>query len=812
MELVLNFIVVLLIFFTLSFYQSSIYIWVAFFALELLYIDMYFISTTNSIVIWTCFLSISLILSIPMIRRSVLTRGLFNKFKKMLPRMSDTEKEALEAGDAWIEADFFKGEIDWQKIINLPSVELTKEEESFLNNQVNTLCSMLDDWEIVHENYDLSKETWDYLKKEKFFGMIIPKEYGGLGFSAYAHSCIVTKIASRSITAAVTVMVPNSLGPAELIMHYGTKEQQEYYLPRLSTGEEIPCFALTAPEAGSDAGSIVDYGVVCEQEFNGEKVLGIKLNWNKRYITLAPVATIIGLAFKLFDPDGLIGDKESLGITVCLIPSDLPNVHTGKRHFPLDLGFMNGPTRGHEVFVPMSYVIGGQSMLGQGWRMLMECLSIGRSISLPALSTGLGQMLFRTTSAYSKVRKQFKTSIGKFEGVEEALARIGAFTYLMEATRCFTISAIDQGYKPSIASAITKYHLTELGRKLVNDSMDIHGGRGIMLGKNNYAGRAYQAIPISITVEGANILTRNLIIFGQGLVRCHPYLLSHMQDLSKDTWSSVVSLDRNLFSHIGYSISKVTKAFIYGLSKGALVNVNGPKELRPYFKKLSWLSAAFAALVEISIAVYGGSLKRRERLSARLGDVLSYLYLASALIKYYTDNGNKEEARPYLLWCLNYCLSNIEKAFKAIFENYSGKIFKSLLKFLVFPRGLNFSYPIDKLDHAISENMQSFSELKESLAWLSYYEVTDTDVVGKMELALEKMLAVEGIEQKLAAAKRDKVIPRDISFELMLTMALQKNILTKKEADKMREFENIRLKAIAVDEFEAKILQQSPNS
>ena len=695
-----------ILFLVLGFIEAHGFYWSLLFTSILFYLDLHILSGYYSLTIWPIFFVIVAVLNVRIIRRSVLTRALILRLKNIMPPMSLTEKEAIEAGDSYFEADLFTGKPDWNKLLNIPHAKLSDEEQLFIDNQVETLCTMLNDWKIVHEDYDLSPETWDYLKQEKFFGLIIPKEYGGLAFSAYAHSCIVTKISSRSITAAVTVMVPNSLGPAELLMLYGTEQQKDHYLPRLSSGEDIPCFALTAPEAGSDAGSIVDYGVVCKGQFNGEEVLGIRLNFNKRYITLAPIATVIGLAFKLYDPDKLIGDKYNLGITVCLIPKDTENLETGKRHFPLDLGFMNGPVRGHDVFVPMDYVIGGQDMLGQGWRMLMECLSIGRGISLPALSSGISQMLYRTTGSYSRVRKQFKTSIGKFEGVEEALARIGAYTYLMEATRRFTVSALDNGVKPAIASAITKCHLTEKGREVVNDTMDIHGGRGIMLGKNNYAGRAYQAIPISITVEGANILTRNLIIFGQGSIRSHPYLLNEMMALSEPTkWSSVVKFDENFFAHIKYAIGSKVRTFVYGCTNAFFVKVPSAGNIKYYYRSLTWMSSALAFVSDVTLATLGGSLKRKERISARLGDVLSYLYIASATIKMYQEQGYREDSRDYVIWTLDYCLHNIQDAFKYIFLNYPSKFIGKCLGCIVFPKGAPFNKPSDDLDHKIAKKI-----------------------------------------------------------------------------------------------------------
>ncbi|MGZ5063875.1 MAG: acyl-CoA dehydrogenase, partial [Usitatibacter sp.] len=462
------------------------------------------------------------------LRRMLVTRPIFGIYKKILPQISQTEQEALDAGSIWWDADLFTGKPDWEKLLAYPEPKLSAEERAFIDGPVEELCGMLNEWDITHNRMDLPPEAWKFIREKGFLGIIIPKSFGGLGFSAYAHSEIVTKISTRSGTAAVTVMVPNSLGPAELLIHYGTDEQKNHYLPRLAKGLEIPCFALTNPEAGSDAGAIPDFGIVCKGTHEGREVVGVRLTWDKRYITLGPVATILGLAFKLFDPEKLIGDKEDVGITLALIPTSHKGVNIGRRHIPLSGAFMNGPNSGTDVFIPMSWIIGGEKQVGNGWRMLVECLAAGRSISLPSMSMAAGKLSTRATGAYARIRSQFKTPIGKFEGVEEPLARIGGNTYLMDATRKLTMAALDMGEKPSVISAICKYHMTERMRSILNDAMDIHGGKGIMMGPNNYLGGAYINIPIAITVEGANILTRSMIIFGQGAIRCHPFVLKEI--------------------------------------------------------------------------------------------------------------------------------------------------------------------------------------------------------------------------------------------------------------------------------------------
>ncbi|MBM2829383.1 MAG: acyl-CoA dehydrogenase, partial [Gammaproteobacteria bacterium] len=557
--------------------------------------------------LWLCFLLIFVPLLVFPLRRNLISTRLFDLYRKLLPAMSDTEREALEAGNVWWDAELFSGKPDWKKLLSMPIPTLSQEEQAFLDGPVEELCRMLDDWHITHERYDLPSEVWEFIKQKRFFAMIIPKHYGGLEFSALAHSAVVMKLSSRSVTAAVTVMVPNSLGPGILLMQYGTKEQKEYYLPRLASGDEIPCFALTGPEAGSDAGGMQDYGIVSRGEFEGKQnVLGILVTWNKRYITLGPVATLLGLAFKLYDPEHLLGDKENLGIALALIPTKHPGVNIGRRHFPLNIPFQNGPNNGNDVFIPMDWVIGGQDRIGQGWRMLMECLSDGRGISLPALSTGAGKFASRTTGAYARIRKQFNVSIGEFEGVQEFLARIGGLTYMMESARVLTLGSLDQGEKPSVITAIIKFHLTESMRQVVNDAMDVHGGKGIMLGPRNYLARSYQSIPVGITVEGANILTRSMIIFGQGAIRCHPYVLTEMQAVANpDANAGLKQFDQAIFGHIGFTISNVVRTLLLGLSNARLCRAPHADDTAKYYRQLTRMSSAFAMLADMAMLILG---------------------------------------------------------------------------------------------------------------------------------------------------------------------------------------------------------------
>ena len=564
---------------------------------------------------WGLFVALAIPLNVPYLRRKFISNRILAEFRSSMPSMSKTEREALEAGTVWWEGELFSGRPIWKKFFAYPTPTLTDEERAFLDGPVQELCKMLNDWQITEELHDLPPHVWQFIKDNRFFGMIIPKRYGGLEMSAYAHSSVVMKIASRSVTAAVTVMVPNSLGPAELLLHYGTEEQKNYYLPRLAAGDEVPCFALTGPEAGSDASSITDKGVVCKGQVDGQETLGIRLNWDKRYITLGPVATVLGLAFKLHDPDHLLGDQEDLGITCALIPTNTPGINIGRRHAPLNIAFQNGPNWGKDVFIPMDFVIGGLSQVGHGWRMLMESLAAGRSISLPALSTGAGKLVCRATGAYAHIRKQFKTPIGRFEGVQEALARMAGYSYMMDAARIHTAGAVDLGEKPSVASAIVKYHLTESMRKVVNDAMDVQGGSGICMGPRNLIGRMYQAIPISITVEGANILTRNLIIFGQGAIRCHPYVQKEMlaaADFDKERGAK--TFDYALLGHMGFLVRNAARSLFIGLTGARLVMVPLSSSARHYCQQLGRMSSAFALVADVAMMILGGSLKRREML------------------------------------------------------------------------------------------------------------------------------------------------------------------------------------------------------
>ncbi|WP_412852018.1 acyl-CoA dehydrogenase [Ectothiorhodospira shaposhnikovii] len=740
---------------------------------------------------------LALVLNLPMLRRRLLSRRLFTVFKRSLPPMSATEREALEAGDTWWEGELFKGNPDWQRLRSIPVTRLTEEEQAFLDHQVAHLCRMLDNDRIEREQGDLPAEVWEYIRKERFFSLIIPKAYGGREFSSYAQSCVVTRIATRNISTAVTVMVPNSLGPGELILHYGTQAQKDYWLPRLADGREIPCFALTGPDVGSDAASMPDFGVVCRGMHEGREVLGARVSFSKRYITLAPVATVVGLAFRLHDPEGLLGAPREYGITCALVPAAHPGIRIGDRHLPMGLAFMNGPVEGRDVFIPLEWIIGGPEMAGKGWRMLMECLSVGRAISLPALGTAAGHMSFRMTGAYARIRRQFRLPIGRFEGVQEAMARIGGYAYRMEAARRLTATAGDLGIKPSVISAIAKYHMTEMMRRSINDAMDVHGGRGIIFGPRNYLGYSYQAIPVGITVEGANILTRNLMIFGQGAVRCHPFVFQEMEAVRNE---DLAAFDRLLLGHVGYSLNRGTRALVLGLtgSRWAQTPVrSGPTA--DYYRQLTRMSAALAFVSDVAMGVLGGELKRKERLSARLGDVLSHLYLGSAVLKFHEDAGRPEAELPFVRWALDDSLNQIGLAFDAFFRNFPSPLLGAALRALVFPLGRPYHPPRDKDGQSIAQAMMQTGGVRDRLTGIGFWAEDDgEDAVGRMEVALRMLEQVEPLYdrfQKLVA--RGEV--EGLTFGERLAQARERGLLDEEEAERLQVYEDLRYECVLTD-------------
>lgn len=737
---------------------------------------------------------VTIIVTAPL-RRRWLTIDLYTWFKAILPPMSETERQAIAAGDTWYEADLFQGKMNWDKFLANPKPTLNSAENEFLANQVETLCNMLNEWQITHTDLDLPTPVWNYLKTAGFFGLHVAPEYGGLGFSALASSTIVQKIATKSLSAAVTVMVPNSLGPAELISNYGTAEQKQKYLHNLAKGVEMPCFALTAPEAGSDATSITDEGVICYGDFAGQKnVLGMRLNWNKRYITLAPVATLIGLAVKLKDPDHLIGATVDLGITVVLVNRDLPGVEIGARHFPLNQAFLNGPIRGKNVFLPLDSIVGGKDMIGHGWQMLVECLAAGRGISLPALSTAMGKHCYRTTGAYAKLRQQFNVSIGRFEGVGTSLAQIGGLTYMLEATRLLTLSAIDQHLKPSVVTAICKYHMTEMGRQVVNAAMDVHAGRGIMLGPRNYLARLYEGVPVSITVEGANILTRSLIIFGQGAIRCHPYVRREIEAVNNpDPVKGLQQFDQAICAHICYSVCNYTKLKWHSLTGAKFCAAPQQTKWRKYYQRLSFLSLALACTADMAMLVLGGSLKRKENLSARLGDVLSYLYIAAAVLKYDHDHGEQDSDQALVRWSLDYCSYQIQQSFVYFFNNFPNKIIAKPMQWLIFPPWRNYMLPSDDLAMEISRDMMVPSEFRERLTADCIKQ--NIEAVWLQMNALEPLLAI--LETTAKQLKLDKTL----TMAEKIKFAVDQKVITSNEAEILTEFAASRLEAMQVDEF-----------
>ncbi len=755
-------------------------------------------SAAVGVLLWAVFLGAVLVLNVPGWRRRLLSDPMLTYIRRTLPPISDTEREAIEAGSVWWDAELFSGNPDWQRLINFPDPRLSDAEQAFLDGPVDELCHMLDDWQITHELNDLPTNVWEFLAEHRFYGLNIPAKYGGHEFSPLANSEIVMKVSSRSGTAGVTVMVPNSLGPAELLLHYGTEEQKDYYLPRLADGREIPCFALTNPEAGSDAGAIPDYGIVCTGDYQGQEVLGLRVTWEKRYITLGPVATLLGLAFKAYDPDRLLGDEPDLGMTCALVPAGTPGVVIGDRHYPLNAAFQNGPTSGRDVFIPMEWVIGGQAWVGKGWRMLMESLAAGRGISLPASGTAAAKVAARTTGAYARIREQFNLPIGKFEGVEEALARIGGMTYMMDAARLLTTAGLVLGEKPSVISAIVKYHLTEGARQIMNDAMDVHGGRGICLGPANYLARGYQQIPIAITVEGANILTRSMIIFGQGAMRCHPYLLKEITAAADDSPSGRETFDEALLNHLGFTVTNAARSFVYGLSRWFAPSPATGSMAR-YYREFSRFSAAFAFLADATLLILGGALKRKETLSGRFADALSHLFIGSAVLKRFTASGRPNADVPFVEWACEYSLFQIQQALDGVLRNFPQPILGWVLRGLVFPLGRRRHMPGDALTHRVAVLLQSPSEARDRLTAGIFLPDDPVDVIGCLEHGLQKVLAAEPAKRKLRETRL--IPPPQLSFVDWLDQLVADGHLQRDEADTLLEARRAAETVIRVDDF-----------
>src|SRR5437762_9338122 len=724
------------------------------------------------------------------LRRDFLTKPIFAWARTVLPPMSDTEREALEAGDVWWDADLFTGNPDWTKLLANPPATLTAEESAFLNGPVDELCAMLDDWKINWEWRDLPPEAWEFIKRHKFFGMIIPREHGGLGFSPYAHSEVVRKLSSRSLAAAVTVMVPNSLGPGELLMRFGTKEQQDKWLPRLADGRDIPCFGLTSPEAGSDAASMIDSGIICKGSFEGREVLGLKLNWHKRYITLGPVATLLGLAFKAYDPDHLVGQQEDLGITVALIPTQLAGVEIGHRHLPAMQVFQNGPNWGHDVFIPLDYIIGGQARLGEGWKMLMTALAAGRGISLPSLSAAGAAFAARTTGAYARIRDQFRISIGKFEGIQAPLARIAGTAYLLDAARRLTCAALNQGHHPAVISGIMKLHATERMRIAIDDAMDIHGGKAVIDGPQNYLGNLYRSVPVGITVEGANILTRNLIVFGQGAIRAHPYLLDEMNALGEaDRVKGLDAFDAAFWKHVGHSFKTMFRAWGRSWSGGLFAPAADAAEATRFYRQLSRYSSAFALCADMALLTLGGALKRKEMLSARFGDILSELYLLSAALKRWHDEGRQQSDLAALQWCMAQGFKTIEHRFAEILANLPNRFVAAILKFLIQPSGARVLGPTDQVVHLCAQLVLSPSAARDRLA-ADLSAVDDDGGIARLEKAFLLVTAAEDISKQMRAARLHD-----------WKEAVKKGVITQADSEKLQAAHEAVAKVIEVDDF-----------
>ncbi|ATR84212.1 acyl-CoA dehydrogenase [Pseudomonas sp. HLS-6] len=753
--------------------------------------------------LWLMLIIKSCIFVLPELRRKWFSAPLFAWFQRTLPPLSQTERDAIDAGTVWWDGELFSGRPNWNTLLAYPKAQLSEEEQAFIDGPTEQLCAMVSDWQIS-QDLDLPPEAWAFIKEQGFFALIIPKAYGGKGFSAYAHSQVAMKLATRSGDLASTVMVPNSLGPAELLLHYGTEAQRNHYLPRLARGDEIPCFALTGPLAGSDAGSMPDTGIVCKGQWQGQEVLGLRLNWEKRYITLGPVATLLGLAFKAYDPEHLLGDIDDLGISLALIPTDTPGVEIGKRHLPLGAAFMNGPNSGKDVFISLDYLIGGQAMLGKGWMMLMNCLSVGRSISLPAVGTGAAKYTSLVTGQYARIREQFNVPLAAFEGIQESLARIAGNAWLMDSARILTAKAVDLGEKPSVLSAILKYHLTERGRECIQHAMDVHGGKGIIMGPNNYLGRNWQGAPIFITVEGANILSRNLMIFGQGAIRCHPFVLKEMALAGREDHDQALKeFDALVLRHISFAMGNAASTLILGLGLGHFEKAPGDALSQGYFRALNRQAAAFALLADLCMMLLGGSLKRRERLSARLGDVLSHLYLSSAALKHYYDQASPDHLQPLLRWAMEENLGQSEKALDRLLDNFPNRFLGCALRLLVFPFGRRHTGPSDELDAEVAAliGRAQGDPALEALLSGCYRPENAEDPVGALHHASQQLVASEPLQHTLhQALKSGQVVPAP--GQSPIDAALQAGVLQASEALTLHAAERARRRVIDVDAFD----------
>ncbi|GAB3748017.1 acyl-CoA dehydrogenase [Lysobacter olei] len=809
MSIAVPFLAFLLVGAIAAYHRLRLAVWAALTAAVLVACWLLGANGTTTVVAGVLLALVAVPLLLPQIRLSFITKPLLGFYTKILPPLSETERVALEAGTVGWEGQLFSGRPDWDVLASQPKPTLRPDEQAFLDGPVEELCRMTNDWQITHVDADLSPALWDFIKKNKFFGMIVPKEYGGLGFTALGNHKVIQKLASISSVVSSTVGVPNSLGPAELLMHYGTQEQKDHYLPRLADGREVPCFALTGPWAGSDATSIPDYGIVCMGDWNGARVVGVKLTFDKRYITLAPVASLIGLAFRMYDPEGLIGDKEDIGITLALLPRDTAGVEVGRRAMPLNSPFQNGPVRGKDVFIPLSQLIGGEAMAGKGWQMLVECLSIGRSITLPSTASGGSKIGAIATGAYARIRKQFGLSIGRFEGVEEALARIGGNAYTVSALAEASAAAVARGELPAVPSTISKYHCTEMGREVAKDVMDIIGGKGIILGPRNFAGRAWQASPIAITVEGANIMTRSLMIFGQGAILCHPWVLKEMKAATNpDAAARMRDFDAALFGHIGFAISNAVRSLWFGLSGAKVGAAPGDTYTRRYYRKLNRYSAALALMADTSMLLLGGKLKFKESLSGRLGDVLSNLYIASALLKRYEDEGRPASDQPLLAWSIHNAVFKIENAFSGALRNFPIRPIGWLLWALVFPLGRRAQYPSDRLCHKVASLLMSPNEARDRLAAGVFTTPCENNPAGRINSYLQKAILAEPVERKFVKALKNSDIAAH-DFTTQLDEGVREGWITADERKLLEELRELTIDTISVDDFDAEELRSA---
>ena len=802
MELFISLIILLGLLLGLQIYRSPWFLTaltLAAYVLVNLYLGIY------SLVISLIFIAIMLasiaIFSVDKIRVNIFTSKLAKVVKGNMAPISETEKIALISGDSWLEKQIFCGQLDIKKLHDLKLTTLTEEEQSFLDNETEQLCAMIDDWKVISQDYDLDKKTWKFIKDKGFFGLVIAKEYGGKQFSAAAHSEIVKKIASKSMTAAITVMVPNSLGPAELITHYGTKQQQQDLLPKLASGEEIPCFGLTGPYAGSDATAMQDYGVVCKIKFAGKEVIGIKLNFSKRYITLAPIATLIGIAFKLHDPENLLSQNSNPGITLCMIPRNHKGLEIGNRHLPLGIPFMNGTVVGKDICIPLDWIIGGKEMAGHGWKMLVECLAIGRAISLPAVADAYSTLAAVTSTSYSALRQQFGTSIVNFEGVNEKIAQMIGLSYICSASRKLTLTAVDNNLKPAVASAIVKYHLTEMTRTILNCAMDVHGGKTIISGPKNYLASAYQGLPICITVEGANILTRNLIIFGQGAIRSHPYVYDEMLSLPNiESKDELAKFDKTLIKHIAYFAHNIAKMILNSITAGIFIKAPTSTYSKQY-KQLQRMSIAYAAIADFALINLGSKLKRKEKLSARLGDVLSYLYMTAAVLKQAHDNKESKDQHETVIWALDYCLFKAQESFYDFCNNYPNKTIGKIIISIAFPWGRACKMAPDNVEKAMVKKFLQNSDFRKSMSQSIYTGNDSSYSVCELEQAFQLIEKIDPILSKINNAVKQKILSKSNNLKKQALTALEKNIVSSEEYDEIILFETMRDKVIAVDVF-----------